>query len=583
MPVKIRCSGCEKVLSAPDKARGKVIQCPQCGTKLKVPAGEAAPKPGRPAKMKSKAQTAPADSGEFLARMDLSELESREEKICPYCAAEMDEEQVVCRKCGMNIETGTMDAREAKKRARKGPDPALFYSKAWSDSFQFVKEHWGLTLRTGWYMTTLSVLCSGCAAMTQWCDRGPPIFFWAMLTFLSFLGIAGWFWFLTYKVIESTMTKDEKLLERIHFDFFQVIALGLRLLLWPFVVLMPVLPILGFLAITLGVAAGVASENPAAAAIPALLLLGPGWLFCGLVYPLATVHLTQKYTYKAWIAWELIKIAFRNVGPALYYFIVAFAVTLPVALIVGLPIALLMGGQMNPFLSPTVNWGTGGITSWLLRLFGEQPDPEGWLFMVVKLPLNLIAAFLFLTPYWLAMAFPAVFMMRVNGLLGHYNRERLGLVNHINPDTPANFWVRFLAHLVDLCLWPFASILVVKEPKAVIVGWLLNAMGIVSMLWVPIVLPFIGLLWQCYMFWMYFAVSESTTTRTTIGKDAFGLIVNDANGKQLTLGKASVRVFGRFACNLTAGLGYLIAAFHPQKKGLHDMIARTQCCWRGDR
>jgi uncharacterized RDD family membrane protein YckC len=82
------------------------------------------------------------------------------------------------------------------------------------------------------------------------------------------------------------------------------------------------------------------------------------------------------------------------------------------------------------------------------------------------------------------------------------------------------------------------------------------------------------------MFWMYFAVQESTTTRTTIGKDAFGLIINDTNNKQLTLKKASLRVFGRWVCGATLGFGYLLAAL-PQKRGLHDMIAGTKCCWRG--
>lgn len=583
MPVKIRCRGCEKVLSAPDKARGKVIQCPQCGTKLKVPGGDAGAGGKKPAKMKTKAPAAMQDSGEFLARVDLSSLDHEDEKICPYCAAEMDEEQVVCRKCGMNIETGAMDAREAKKRSRKGPDPALFYSKAWSDSFTFVKEHWGLVLRTGWYMTVMYVLNTACVSMVVWCDRGPPIFFWSMLSLLTQLGIYGWFWFLTYKVIESTMTKDEKMLERVHFDFFAVIALGIRLMLWPVVVMWPVLPFAFMLAAVLGVTTAAVSQNPAAAVIPILLIFGPLFLFCVLLYPLATVHLTQKYTYKAWILWELLKIGGRNLGPALYYFVVALGVTLPVVLIVGVPIALLMGGIVNPFLSPTVNWATAGITDWFLRLIGETPDPEGWLFMVIKLPLNLIAGFLLITPLYLAMAFPAVFMMRVNGLLGHYNRDRLGLVNHINPDTPANFWVRFLAYQVDLCLFWFASILVVKEPKAVIVAWLINAMIIIMVLFLPAALPFFFWVWPLYNFWMYFAVSESTTTRTTIGKDAFGLIVNDLNGKQLTLGKASMRVLGRITCNLTAGLGYLIAAFHPQKRGLHDMIAGTQCAWRGDR
>ena len=42
MPVKVRCPTCEKVLNAPETARGKAIKCPGCETKVKVPAGDAA-------------------------------------------------------------------------------------------------------------------------------------------------------------------------------------------------------------------------------------------------------------------------------------------------------------------------------------------------------------------------------------------------------------------------------------------------------------------------------------------------------------------------------------------------------------
>src|SRR5690348_3791792 len=38
MPVKVRCSGCQKVLNAPERARGKAIKCPDCATVIKVPA-----------------------------------------------------------------------------------------------------------------------------------------------------------------------------------------------------------------------------------------------------------------------------------------------------------------------------------------------------------------------------------------------------------------------------------------------------------------------------------------------------------------------------------------------------------------
>lgn len=546
MPVKIRCRNCEKTLSAPDKARGKVIQCPQCGQKLKVPAEE-----GQPQRAKAKAAKQPStmDTAEFIAGLDLSNVESGDERVCPFCAAEMRGEDPICRSCGMNTETGAMDAKEAKKRARKGPDPALFYSKAWSDGIQFVKDHKGMALRTGWYMAVLSVLSSGCAGMVSYSTRVPPKFFWLMLTGLSALGIAGWFWFLTYKVIESTMTRDEKILERISFDMFSVISLGLRFLFWPFVCL-----------------------GPFVVLFPLALLF----------YPLATVHLTQKYTYKAWVGWEMAKILLRNFGPAAYYCLLMLVVSLPV-LIVAAPLVWLMGldGGGNPFLGGNVHNVCLKITTWFLQMTGDaQPDPKTFVFLLCMVPLKITAAFLFLTPIWLVGAMPAVFMMRVNGLLGHYNRETLGLVNYLPPNTPATFWVRFLAHLVDLALYPFASILVVKEPKAVVIGWFMNAITFLVWYYIRQMLPLMSLVWLAYMYWMYFAVQEATTTRTTIGKDAFGLIINDTHNKQLNLKQTSVRVLGRIVCIFTLGGGYLLAAL-PQKRGLHDMIAGTRCCWRG--
>ena len=545
MPVKIRCRGCEKTLSAPDKAAGRVIQCPKCGTKLKVPGAKLEPKGAR----KKAKQPSMMDSSEFIAGLDLSNVESRDERICPYCAAEMPGEDPVCRRCGMNTETGAMDAREAKKRARRGPDPAQFYSKAWGDSWDFVKRHRSLALRTGWYMSVLAVMCSGCAFMVGFCKTGPPIFFWFMLTSLTAMGIAGWFWYLTYKVIEVTMTRNEKILERIDFDMFAVISLGLRLLFWPFVVCM----------------------GPFAILTP----------FLPLFYPLATVHLTQKYTYKAWVGWEMAKVLVRNFAPAAYFCVVGLVVFLPVAL-VAVPIFWWMG-HGNPFVAGNIHAYRASIVDWFLRLTGNhQPDPETFVFILCMIPLKIIAAFLVLTPIFLAAAIPSVFMMRVNGLLGHYNRETLDLVNFIPPNTPATFWVRVLAFSIDSVLCWFASFLVVKERRTVIIGWFINAIMFLLWWYVPfgflLAIPF----WWMYMFWMYFAISESTTTRTTIGKDAFGLIVNDMNNKQMTLKKATVRVLGRFVCMLTFNLGYLLAAM-PQKRGLHDMIAGTKCCWRGDR
>lgn len=47
--MKVRCTGCQAVLKAPDNAAGKTIKCPKCETKLKIPAADPAPPATKPA------------------------------------------------------------------------------------------------------------------------------------------------------------------------------------------------------------------------------------------------------------------------------------------------------------------------------------------------------------------------------------------------------------------------------------------------------------------------------------------------------------------------------------------------------
>jgi uncharacterized RDD family membrane protein YckC len=298
----------------------------------------------------------------------------------------------------------------------------------------------------------------------------------------------------------------------------------------------------------------------------------------------------------------------KNLGPALYFWIMGLILMVPVILMVFVPMVLLLGLDSggNIFFStrivgisqvdllaaerpvPEINGWTERAIAWCLELIGEQPTADGWLFRLIAVFVNMMVAFMVYFPVYMIVAFPAVFMMKVNGVLAYYNRERLGLVNHIPENTPANFWVRVLAHLVDLCLWPFATLLVIKEKRALFIGWCVNVIVFLMAFFLPDSMDFLFLLVGLplivgYDYWMYFTVSEASATRTTLGKDAFGLVVNDLDNKQLTMGKASLRWMGRLACGLTLYLGYLIAAFHPEKRGLHDLIAGTRCCWRGDR
>jgi DNA-directed RNA polymerase subunit M/transcription elongation factor TFIIS len=168
MPVKVKCRGCQKVLTAPDKARGKTLACPDCGEKIKVPAGDGdAPPAKRKADKPEKSAKKPKDDDDFLSGLKVEHLEAEhgEERVCPYCAADMDPEDPVCGKCGMNIETGRKDAQMAKKLSRKGPDPALFYSTAWSDSWEFLMKHWRLAARTGGIWTLFLTVAFACPFM----------------------------------------------------------------------------------------------------------------------------------------------------------------------------------------------------------------------------------------------------------------------------------------------------------------------------------------------------------------------------------------------------------------------------------
>lgn len=592
MPVKVRCRGCEKVLNAPDKARGKVVKCPHCQTKLKVPGGKTAPaektaggsaaskSPATAAKRqgaKTPRKKAKASSGirsdtDMFSNLDFGQAEDTENRICPYCATDLEEESDVCPGCGMNVALGQMDKREAKKRSRKGPDPALFYKTAWSDSFAFMKKHKDLALRTGAYLTIFVVLGWSCYFMYDYSTNGPPKFFWACCTFLSTLGLPGWFFFLSMKIVDFSLSKEKKL-DRIHFDFFQCVTLGMRTIFWPAVMLIPFLPLIAFVA-WLGLQKGDFTATK--------VLLGILGAFPLLALPLAITHMTARYTYKAWILWELIKVFGKNIAPAMYWVLMA-TVTL------FLPFGAVFwaienyGGGLNPYYNEHFMGITNSVMASIFGLI--DMDPDGWLFYTVIVPTRFALAFVVAVPLLILTGFPMVFLMRANGLLAYYRQETLDLVQRMGADTPAGFWVRMLAYMVDVLLFPLASFIVTKERNIMLIAQFLNGIAVASWLLfnLDFVIYFIGPIWATYMYWMYFAASEATSQRTTIGKDSFGLIVSTVENKRMSLRDATVRLACTLATLFTAGLGFLMCAFHPEKKALHDLASKTKVVWKGDK
>ncbi len=137
MAVKVRCPTCDKVLNAPDAARGKAIKCPGCETKVKVPAGDS-PVGNSPASQgkstpRKSSGKVPAkkvedpDSGEFLARLDLDDVADSSQAMCPKCGAALPEDATECPECGVDPSTGQLTASAKRRRNMKGPDPAQFY------------------------------------------------------------------------------------------------------------------------------------------------------------------------------------------------------------------------------------------------------------------------------------------------------------------------------------------------------------------------------------------------------------------------------------------------------------------------
>lgn len=562
---KIKCRGCETVMNVPDQARGKVVSCKQCGAKTKVPSGGGTPS-------KKKARKPAGGPGGGLESLNLDELEDEDNLICPYCAAEMDEDDPVCRGCGMNIETGQMDRREAKKRAIRGVNPALFYKNVWGEAASFVKEEWKLALRSGVNWTIYATLFFMCSYLGfVYVTSGPPKTFWIGMTIISFMGIPGWYFWLALKVIEPSVLKEKFRSDRLHTDFFQAIAAGFRAVFWPFIVMGPLTPlaVIAYFALELDpqdlnnqIIAGVLWG-----AIPLLLL------------PIAMVHMASRYSYKAWILWELLKVGTKNLGPLLYFFVVAFVAILPVALVAG-PLFGLVVNYWNPMDSKAIDNITHGIAA---SISGDGSRGTA-AYYAVKGITNVIATALIVTPIAFVAGFSCLFLMRANGSFGMYNANYLDLVNQMPEGKTATFWVRYLARTVDLLVLPLALFLVAAEGKVMMLGWLMTGVGVIVKIFVPQLFPLIAILWIVYMSWLYWAVQESSQLKSTFGKDAFGLkVIQQGSDKAMTMQQASLKWLVRLVSMILLGIPDLIAAFSPEKRTLGDQVTHSRVVWRGDR
>lgn len=600
MPVKIRCKGCGKVLNVPDRVRGKAVKCPACQTVLKIPAAKAAaPRRQREAVPKA------VDDDNFLAGVDLRRAADSRVRVCVKCGAEVDEEVIDCPECGHNVETGIMSEAVRKRRARRGPDPDEFWGVAWTGSFKFVRDNMNLVWRTAGYWVlflTLVTYCSLWFAMIVALSAKiePLLFFGGVLTVLVF-GIFGWYWHMSVHVIRHTMSAQrDKPVPHFHFDFFQCIALGLKAIFWPHVLLLGVWAVV-YAVVAIKVAASGVGSASADVVMGEMgrhffyrsgLMIGPTTTFrvldglveftALLVFPLAMVHMSMPYTYKAWTPFHMAIALGKNILPALYFLVMRLTATLPFVITALILHLTWQGGLVGLF--GDIIGSTFDLIDWFLKLVGLAPPEEAafaraWYQFLMVVTLSAIPFAIFYTPFCIAAAFGAVFLTRANGYIGLYFRDKLDLVKEQKEGVPCGFWPRYLAYLVD---W-----LVLNIAAAIITGVYLGLVWLVRLVTLDYLVHLFTFLYIAALIvmpWLYFAKPQSSTlSRASLGKSALGIIVTTDGGENMDFAHATGRYFVKIILGaVTLGVSYLLAAFMEKKRALHDTICGTLVVWKGD-
>jgi len=616
MPIKVRCKQCDTVLTVSDKARGRAVKCRECGARVQVRSG----------KRKPRQRVKPADPDDLFGGLNLTAAEDAQKRICPSCARPVREEDEICSYCGVNLLTGQLGERERIRRQRKGPPPDEFYKAAISDGLEFVKGNkgWCLTTALVWALTTTMAVCSA-FTLTWYISgradelresgsgkveitddyvlidlsenpendqaeydgkrytkssvgedytlrlpgpyhgalRSPPAVFWGVILFISVLGFGGWAWTLAVEIGKATLNRQKEL-KRFHTDLFSSMAMGFRSIFWPAVLLWP------FLLVPLAIQQLAGSQIGSAIAWGCIFLI-PTVFFL----PVAIIHLTQKYTYRAWLLNWVLKDWLRTLVPSL------FVSALFVVLVLSLPLAA--GGLLIGFYDGITGYYTSSVETPILSNavgYSAADASTFFSFTFLRLPLVTMLGFIGSFVVWGVISFPAVFMMRVFGMFGYYFRPDLSLINEQNEMEPAGFGPRFLAGLIDCIMMIIMA--GVSFTISYVVTKLFGGLYGLPSYQITLVLMTLGGLMSVALWMLYFSSWESGQNRGTLGKVAVGMMVLTEKGKPVTSKQATQRAAAGIVTILTLFLGFAMCGFHDERRALHDLLSKTKVVWRGE-
>ena len=138
----------------------------------------------------------------------------------------------------------------------------------------------------------------------------------------------------------------------------------------------------------------------------------------------------------------------------------------------------------------------------------------------------------------------------------------------------AGFWIRLLADMIDTIVLTVAAWFVELMILGV-VYWIGHYAApfqdAFNALWLQIANGVIYLLLAApYYTWGHYRYG------TTIGKRPFRIyVVSEATRLPITMKQSILRSLGYVVSYLPMGAGFLMAALHPEKRALHDLIAGT--------
>lgn len=75
--------------------------------------------------------------------------------------------------------------------------------------------------------------------------------------------------------------------------------------------------------------------------------------------------------------------------------------------------------------------------------------------------------------------------------------------------------------------------------------------------------------------WLYWAGLHSSPWQATPGKALLGMRVTNREGQRITFVQATIRYLATLLSSALLLMGFVMAAFHPRKRALHDILAGT--------